>query len=88
MPHSHNIKKTVIALTGRIIPGTPFSLSLQVGNLLLKIVAWTVTSISWTKLSDGSGLRIAPQVTVQFRGAIAGTKAGKGSRTLPRPTAP
>ena len=88
MPHSYNIKKTVIALTGRIIPGTPFSLRLQVGNLLLKIVALTVTSISWTKLGDESGLRIAPQITVQFRGAIAATKAGKGPRALQRPTAP
>ena len=82
MPHSYNIKKTVISLTGRIIPGTPFSLKLQVGNQLLKIVASTVTNVPWTKLGDGSGLRIARQITVQFRGAIAGEQPPRRARVL------
>lgn len=82
MPHSCNIRKSVVSLTGRIIPGTPFSLRLQIGSQLLKIAAWTVSNIPLTKFGDGSGLKIAPQIRVRSRGAIAATKASKGPLEL------
>lgn len=74
MPHSCNKRKNDVSLTGRIIPGIPFSLRVRVGSQLLKIAASTVTNIPSTKFGDESGLKIAPQIRVRFRGVIAATK--------------